>query len=200
MKEHPLSDEDRRDLTDAFAQDKELRWLERDRARAQSALLAAAADVDDDTLRALQAEFADSRDRLERARKEIVDRLLPQFQVRARARLRGSNAVVFTPAEELQLTLPERHELMTGTRRNTLAFELKEIAQDRLRSHGWDPDRSDERRHGVTDSTPDALPLPSPRQWRVYATVMSVVGVAPGVVAPPVAPAETVGAVSATAG
>jgi len=176
MKDYQLSDEDRHDLADAYAQDKELRWLERDRARAQSALLAAATDVDDDLLRVLQTEFAESRDRLEHARKEIVERLVPQFHVRARARLRGGNAVVFTPAEELQLTLPERHDLMTGTRRNTLAFELKEIAQGRLRSHGWNPDAAAGRGQSVTEATPDALPLPSPRQWRVYATVTAVVG------------------------
>lgn len=176
MKEYQLSDEDRRDLADAYDQDKELRWLERDRARAQGALLAAATDVDDETLRALQLEFAESRDRLERARKEILDRLMPQFQTRVRARARGSNAVVFTPAEEGQLTLPERHELMTSTRRNTLAFELKDIAQERLRHHGWDPDASDGRRLAAAEGAPDALPVPSPRQWRVYATVSAAVG------------------------
>lgn len=176
MKDYQLSDEDRRDLADALDQDKELRWLERDRARAQNALLAAEADVDDETLRALQQEFADSRDRLEKAKKEIRDRLMPQFHTRARARARGGNAVVFTPAEELQLTLPERHELMTSTRRNTLAFELKEIAQERLRSHGWKPEETADREQGVTEATSGALPLPSLRQWRVYATVSVAVG------------------------
>jgi hypothetical protein len=176
MTQYQLSDEDHRDLADAFDQDKELRWLERDRSRAQSALLAAAADVDDETLRALQLEFAESRDRLERSKKEIVDRLMPQFHTRARARLRGSNAVVFTPAEESQLTLPERHELMTGTRRNTLAFELKDIAQERLRHHGWNPEHAQGQRQSVAEASPDALPLPSPRQWCVYATVAAIVG------------------------
>jgi len=176
MNEYQLSDEDRRDLADAYEQDKELRWLERDRARAQGALLAAATDVDDETLRALQLEFAESRDRLERAKREILERLLPQFQIRLRARARGGNAVVFTPAEELQLTLPERHELMTSTRRNTLAFELKDIAQERLRSHGWEPGAADGRRLAAAESTTDDLPVPSPRQWRVYATVAAAVG------------------------
>lgn len=178
MREYQLSDEDRRDLADAYEQDKELRWLERDRARAQAALLSTAADIDDETLRALQQEFADSRDRLEKAKKEILDRLLPQFRARSRARVRGGNTAVFTPSEELQLTLPERHELMTSTRRNTLAFELKEIAQERLRSRGWDPDAAAARAQLSVESTPDCLPIPSPRQWRVYATVAAVVGTA----------------------
>lgn len=178
MKDYQLSDEDRRDLADALDQDKELRWLERDRARAQAALLSVATDVDDETLRALQTEFSESRDRLERSKQEILDRLLPQFQMRARARQRGSNAVVFTPAEELQLTLPERQELMTGTRRNTLAFELKEIAQERLRSRGWDPDAAGERRLGAAEHVAGGAPLPSLRQWRVYATVSAAIGAA----------------------
>jgi hypothetical protein len=178
-KDYQLTDEDRHDLAIAIAQDKELRWLERDRARAQAALLSAASDVDDETLRVLQTEFAESRDRLEKAKKEIRDRLMPQFQVRARAKARGGNAVVFTPAEERHLTLPERHDLMTGTRRNTLAFELKEIAQERLRSHGWNPDETAEHGHAVTDATPDGLPLPSPRQWRVYTALAAVVGASP---------------------
>ena len=176
MKDYQLSDEDRRDLGHALDQDKELRWLERDRSRAQTALLGAVADVDDETLRALQTEFAQSRDRLEGAKKEIMDRLLPQFQRRARARTRGSNSVVFTPSEEMLLTLPERHDLMTSTRRNTLAFELKERAQERLRQHGWNPERAAERHQHATAAAPDALPLPSPRQWRVYATVEAAVG------------------------
>lgn len=176
MHHYSLTDEDRQDLANAYDQDKELRWLERDRSRAQTALLGASADVDDDTLRALQVEFAQSRDRLERAKKEIFDRLLPQFQRRTKARARGGNTVVFTPAEEAQLTLPERHDLMTSTKRNTLAFELKDRAQERLRHHGWNPEVDDERRHRVSGAMPDALPLPSPRQWRVYATVAAAVG------------------------
>jgi hypothetical protein len=175
-KDYPLSDDDHRDLVHAYDQDKELRWLERDRARAQGSLLSASADVDDETLRTLQLEFADARDRLERAKKEIRDRLIPQFVRRAKARARGSNSVVFTPAEESQLTLPERHELMTSTMRNTLAFELKERAQERLKQHGWNPEDSDEKRSRISGATPDALPLPSPRQWRVYATVAAAVG------------------------
>jgi hypothetical protein len=179
MKDYQLSEDDRHDLSAAFAQDKELRWLERDRARAQAALLAARADIDDEMLRVLQTEFAESRDRLERAKKEILDRMLPQFQVRWRARIRGANAVVFTPAEESQFTLPERNELMASTRRNTLAFELKERAQERLRSHGWNPDAVEELRSVVTDATPDALPIPSCRQWRVYSAVAAAVGISP---------------------
>lgn len=176
MSDYDLSDEDRRDLTDAFDQDKELRWLERDRARAQSALLAAPSEVEDEVLRALQQEFSESRDRLEKAKAEIVDRLLPQFQARARARSRGGNSVVFTPSEERQLTLPERHELLTGTRRNTLAFELKEIAQERLRHHGWDPATRENRAEAFAEVAADTLPPPSPRLWRVYATVSAAVG------------------------
>ena len=175
MTDYQLSDDDRRDLADAYDQDKELRWLERDRARAQAALLSAD-DVDDETLRALQLEFAESRDRLERAKKEIADRLRPQFEVRTRARARGSNAVVFTPAEELQLTLPERHELISSTRRNTLAFELKDLAQERLRSRGWNPVTDSDRGLPSDGSAPDIVPIPSPRQWRVYAIVAAVVG------------------------
>lgn len=176
MKDYELSDEDRRDLADAYDQDKELRWLERDRARAQGALLAVATDVDDETLRVLQQEFSESRDRLEKAKKEIADRLMPQFHARARARINGGNAVVFTPAEERQLTLPERHELITSTRRNTLAFELKAIAQERLKFRGWDPAAAAERAQDDAQATRDALPLPSPRQWRTYATVSAAVG------------------------
>lgn len=176
MRDYDLSDEDRRDLTDAYEQDKELRWLERDRARAQSALLSADVDVDDEVLRALQQEFAESRDRLEQAKREIQERMLPQFRARARARARGGNVVVFTPAEERQLTLPERHELLTGTRRNTLAFELKAIAQERLRLHGWNPEGAAEKAQAI-EGTGSELPPPSPRTWRVYATVVAAVGV-----------------------
>jgi len=184
MTEYELIEEDRSDLADAFEQDKQLRWLERDRARAQGALLGAAVDVDDETLRTLQLEFAESRERLETAKREILGRLLPQFQIRAKARRHGGNAAVFTPAEEMQLTLPERHELMSGTRRNLYAFELKEIAQDRLRSHGWQQRSSGERR----DPSPDAPPIPSPRQWRVYATVSRALGIALPAATPAAAP------------
>lgn len=177
MADYELCDDDRRDLSDAFDQDKELRWLERDRARAQSALLAAPADADDEVLRALQEEFAQSRDRLEKARAEIVDRMMPQLEARARAKARGGTVVVFTPSEERQLTLPERHALLTGTRRNTLAFELKAVAQERLRHHGWDPQANAERAEAFAEVAASSLPAPSPRLWRVYATVSAVLGI-----------------------
>lgn len=175
-KDYELSDDDRRDLADAYDQDKELRWLERDRARAQAQLLGADSEIDDETLRTLQVEFTQCRDRLEKAKKEILERLMPQFAARSRARANGGNAVVFTPSEERTLTLPERHELMTGTRRNTLAFELKAIAQDRLRRHGWNPEAAEERRQADAEVVPDSMPLPSLRQWKVYATVAVALG------------------------
>lgn len=176
MTDYTLAADDHHDLADALGQDKALRWLERDRARAQAALLGASADVDDEVLRALQVEFALSRDRLEQAKREILDRLLPQFERRARARSRGSDVVVFTPAEEMRLTLPERHDLMTSTRRNTLAFELKDLAQERLREHGWIPEDPKERKERASGVTAADLPLPSPRQWLVYAVVAATVG------------------------